>query len=369
MSDKQPTVLLLANQFQVRGSSLYTLRLAPALAKEGIRAPVLTTRARWVDPDTRNRLEIMEFENLFTPVWGRVVQRLVLKRLKERPPDLIHVQSRSMLPLGTWLARSLQIPYVLTVHDYLPPREKFPFDRTWGKRIIAVSKSVQKDLQQRCHLPDDLFEVIHTGIGNPVELKVLPVLDPTHIPVIGTAGPLEAGKGLPYFLGAAQKVLASGNKVEFLIAGAGPEERNLRRLARDLKITEWVTFIPNLLDFTQALAAMDIFCLTSVKQGLGTIMLEAMGLGKPVIATGAGGVYTVIRDHETGLVIPPEDSGALARKIVELLDDPVRARSIGELGRREVLEKFSVEQMAQRTAEVYRKLLVINTRVPLPVAS
>ncbi|HUF37494.1 MAG TPA: glycosyltransferase family 4 protein, partial [Anaerolineales bacterium] len=171
------------------------------------------------------------------------------------------------------------------------------------------------------------------------------------------AGPLEAIKGLPFLLGAAAKVLRNRQDVEFLIAGSGPEEEGLRRLARELEISGHVTFVPNLLDFTESLAAMDIFCLPSLRQGLGTIMLEAMALGKPVIATGVGGVYSVVREGETGLVVPPQDSSRLAERILELLNDPVRARAIGESGRRLVQSEFNVETMVRRTAELYREIL------------
>ena len=141
------------------------------------------------------------------------------------------------------------------------------------------------------------------------------------------------------------------------MAGAGPEEENLRRLARELGINRNVTFASNLYDFAASLAAMDIFCLPSLRQGLGTIMLEAMALGRPVIASGVGGIYSVVRNNETGLVVPPSDSASLAERILELLHDPVRAgpsakRAAGSCG-----EEFGVERMVAQTADLYRDVL------------
>ncbi len=176
--------------------------------------------------------------------------------------------------------------------------------------------------------------MIHAGVEIPSDADLTPVLSPGRVPVVGTAGPLEALKGLPFFLGAAQRVLAENPQVQFLIAGAGPEEQNLRRLARELKIVEAVTFVPKLYDFSTALEAIDIFCLPSLRQGLGTIMLEAMGRGIPVIASGVGGVFSVVSDNETGLVVPPSNSARLAERILELLSDPLRARTLGSNGRR-----------------------------------
>lgn len=350
-------VLLFAGPFQVRGSSAYTIRLAARLGEHGFSPQVICPDARLIDRARRADLPIAEYPHLNFPVWGRVVMELLRRDLASEPPDLVHIQSRSVLPQGTWLARRLERPFVLTVHDYVPPNERLAFDRRLGRRIIAVSESVRSELLSRTGLTDELVTVIPSGVESTVDAEALPVLDPGHVPVVGTAGPLEAVKGVPFFLGAARNVLAAHKEVEFLVAGAGPEEENLRRLARELDITEHVTFVPNLLGFTGSLAAMDIFCLPSLKQGLGTTMLEAMALGKPVIASGVGGVYSVIRDGETGLVVPPKDSGRLAERILEVLDDPMRARAIGESGRRLVQKEFNVETMVRRTAGLYEEVL------------
>jgi glycosyltransferase involved in cell wall biosynthesis len=262
-----------------------------------------------------------------------------------------------MQPYGVHLARGLKVPYIVTVHDYLSPRERLRLDKTYGKRVLTVSQSVKSELLLQARLPSELVTVIHAGVEIPADEDLKPVLAPDKLPVVGTAGPLEAVKGLPFFLGAAQRVLASHPEVQFLIAGAGPEEENLRRLVRELNIVEAVTFVPNLYDFSTALEAMDIFCLPSVRQGLGTIMLDAMGRGIPVIATGVGGVYSVVSDGETGLVVPPSNSTRLAERILELLEDPLRARNLAANGRELVREEFNVERMVQETAELYREIV------------
>lgn len=347
-------VLLFAGRFEVRGSSKYTLRLGQHLGEHGVTAAVVCSDAEQVDSGTRSGLTLWEYPHLGLPVWGRVVMDLIRRDFDEAPLDLIHIQTRSVLSQGLWLARRLERPAVLTVHDYLNPRERLRVDRTCVRQIIAVSEAVKADLIEREGFPDDYVTAIHSGVDVPEIVEAPPVLDPGHTPVVGTAGPLEAVKGLPFFLGAAAKVLAVRQNIEFLIAGAGPEERSLRRLARELGITSKVTFIPKLYDFSQSLEAMDIYCLPSLRQGLGTVMLEAMARARPVIATGVGGVYSAIRDNETGLVVPPSESGRLAERILELLDDPLRARAIGEAGRRLVREEFGVGKMVERTAELYR---------------
>jgi glycosyltransferase involved in cell wall biosynthesis len=362
MSEIEPSILLFSGRFSVRGSCSYTLRLAERLPTQGMRVTVACPDARKVEPERRRELNIREFSHLHLPLWGQVVMPMMLQQLKLDPPDLIHIQSRNAASCGMWLARELQCPFIMTVHDYLQPDERFVVDQTWCRRIIAVSDSVKNDLRERTDLPCSLISVIPSGVDTNETVDETSVLKSDRVPVVGTAGPLEAVKGLPFFLGAAARVLATGRDVEFVIAGAGPEEANLRRLAVQLKIDSHVTFVPNLFEFGDALAAMDIFCLPSLQQGIGTIMLEAMALGRPVIATKVGGVHQVVRDNKSGLLVPSSNSEVLADRILELLNDPPRAREIGREARSEVLQEFSVDRMISRTVTLYREILKENTK-------
>ncbi len=366
MSEVEPSVLLIAGRFSVRGSCAYTLRLAEHLPQRGFRTSVICPDAHMLDRERRRELHIDELSQLDWPLWGNVVRGLLLRQLWSNPPDLIHVQSRGALAQGMWLARRLRLPFLLTVHDYLQPNERLVIDRRWCQRIIAVSDSVRADLIQRTRLPENLVSVIHSGVDRAASCEMLKVFTPNRTPVVGTAGPLEAVKGFPFFLGAAARVLATGREVEFLIAGAGPEESNLRRLARELGINDKITFVPNLLDFDDALAAMDVFVLPSLQQGIGTIMLDAMAMGRPVIATRVGGVYCAVHDNETGLLVPPSNSEALAARIVELLDDRPKAQSIGRAARDLVEREFGVAGMIDQTAALYREVLD-RSLTPQPV--
>lgn len=356
-ADSPIDVLLFAGPFEVRGTSAYTLRLAQYTTEYGIKTRVVCPDATKVDPGMRSKLDLLEYRHLNVPLLGQIVIRLVKQELMKNPPDLIHIQSRHVLQQGQWLARKIKCPFILTVNDYLQSDEKLRIDMRWCKGIITVSESVKKDLLARTGLPEELILVISSGVHVPEHSQISPVLSHDRQPVVGTAGPLEAIKGLPYFLGAASRVLAVNPKVQFLISGAGPEESNLRHLARDLEISENVTFVSNLYDFSISLEAMDIFCLASLRQGLGTIMLEAMSLAKPVIATGVGGIYSVIRDGETGLVVPPSNSESLSDSILKLLEDPLKARAMGESARELVSQEFRVETMVEKTVEQYKMAL------------
>lgn len=358
MSDQpSPRIVLLSGAFQVRGSSAYTLTLAEHFRELKFEVMVVCTDAAAVSHFRRNRLDIHEVRHLGVPVWRRVVRGSLRRRLEEFQPDLIHVQSRDVLPHGNWLASSMKCPLILTVHDYLAKRERLRFDSQWGRRIIAVSDSVRRALVERLAIDPAIVSVVNSGVDVPDSIEPDDVLADDHVPVVGTASPLEVGKGLHFFLDAARQVLDSGRDVQFLIAGAGPEEANLRRQASRLKIQGNVTFMPNLWDFSASMSAMDIFCLPSLSQGLGTIMFQAMALGRPVIATSVGGGHGVVRDNENALVVKASDADHLANRIIELLLDPARARRIGMAGRATIKEQFRAERMVQAVGELYRSVL------------
>lgn len=357
MPDPLLKVLLLAGRFEFRGSSRQTLTLARHLPEHQIEALIVCTDAAALPLADRRCLQLREQRHLDSPLVGRLAEWLLTSDLRHDPPDLIHVQQRHMLSIGRRLAYRLQRPYVASISDYLGPRETLRFEWRWCRKLIAVSQSVKDELVRVAGIPDDRIVVIHSGVGDGAPSDTSDVLVPHRAPVIGTAGPLEPSKGLRYFVDAIPHVLAPHPHAEFLIAGAGPEEHNLRRQVKDLKVAEHVTFVPNVMALSNSLAAMDIFVLPSLRQGLGTIMLEAMLRGRPVIATSAGGVDRVVADGHTGLLVPPRDAAALAARINELLDDPLRARAIGQAARSMVTAEFPVDRMVEQTANLYRDVL------------
>jgi glycosyltransferase involved in cell wall biosynthesis len=357
MEEHLPSVILVSTAFQVRGSSSYTLRLAESLSEFGFAPTIITPDSEQIPEITRRTLDIIDCNLADMPLLRPVSTLLAARDISPLKPVLMHIQSRDALPFGLAVAKRLKVPVIATMHDYFASRDRLTLPPTEVSRVIAVSDSVKAGILEWTSIPESMIEVIHSGVRVPDADHVHEVFSVDQIPVIGTAGPLERSKGLPYFLQAARTVLDAGHDVEFLIAGSGPEEHQLRRLTRDLKLTSRVTFISSLLEFTEPLKAMDVFCLPSLEQGLGTVMLEAMALSRPVIATQVGGVSTIVRDGETGLIIPPSDSDRMAERMIELLTDPLRARRIGQTARQLVIDHFHSTQMVQQTASVYLSVL------------
>lgn len=370
MSTDSQTVILAAGPLQVRGTSSYTLRLAELLPDHGFSPVIISPDLASLPEEARPKCPTYEHLLLSSPMFRPLSNGLVARDAAAHKPSLVHIQSRHALPFGFALAKRLDLPCIVTIHDHERGLGRsMSAAQTQIKRLITVSASVKDSLISEHSMSEDLITVIHSGVTIPDLIDNSEVLGSHRIPVVGTAGRLEESKGFPYFIKAARQVLDAGNDVEFLIAGTGPEERRLRALARQLGLSKHLTFITNLPDFKSAIRAMDIFCLPSLMQGLGTVMLEAMSLGRPVIATGVGGVTSIVRDDETGLVIPASDSDALASRIIELIRDPIRARAIGSAARQKVIESFDATQMVERTAAEYRAAINIEQKSSVATTS
>jgi glycosyltransferase involved in cell wall biosynthesis len=141
------------------------------------------------------------------------------------------------------------------------------------------------------------------------------------------------------------------------VVGKGPDWDAMVRLHRELGLGEVVTLLGDVtrdqlaVEYTNA----DCFCLPSVQEGFGIVFLEAMAAGLPIVACRAAAVPEVVRDGETGVLVPPRDSAALAGALGALLADPGRARALGEAGRRRA-PSFALEPVAERFLDTVRSL-------------
>lgn len=363
MSTNLQTVILVAGPLQVRGTSSYTLRLAEMLPDYGYSPVIVTPDLSSLPEEAHPTCPTYEHLLLSSPLFRSLTNGIVAQDVSAHKPCLVHIQSRHALTFGFALAKRLNLPCIVTIHDHDRSLQRtMNAGQTQMKRLIAVSSSVKDSLVADQSVNEQLITVIHSGVTVSDLVDNSEVLSGQRIPVIGAAGRLEESKGFPYFIKAARKVLDTGVDVEFLIAGTGPEERRLRALARQLKLSDHLTFITNLPNFRSAIRAMDIFCLPSLMQGLGTVMLEAMSLGRPVIATGVGGVTSIVQHDETGVVIPASDSDTLSDRILELLQDPIRARAIGSAARQRVIEAFDAKRMVELTTDEYRAAIATGSK-------
>lgn len=168
-------------------------------------------------------------------------------------------------------------------------------------------------------------------------------------------------KDHPMFLRAAARVHGAVPDAAFIIAGEGELLASLRELATKLGIERDVFFIGRCDNVADLLFASDVGVLSSKAEGFANAVLEYMAAGLPVVATDAGGVREAIVEGESGFVVPAGDEHMMAERIIEVLNDPKRARRMGEHGK-EIVKKFSSEHHLRNTLELYDELLATPNR-------
>jgi starch synthase (maltosyl-transferring) len=180
---------------------------------------------------------------------------------------------------------------------------------------------------------------------------------PVEAPLVTTIGRLHEQKGISTFLRAAASLLHSRPDARFLVVGTGPLEDQLKAEARQFHIADSVTFLGFTDDVPAVLAATDVFALASLWEGMPNALLEAQAAGVPAVATRVEGTVDIVEDGRTGVLVLPKDVPALATSILRLLDDPARARRLGEAARDHVRAHFTLDAMVRGHEDLYARLL------------
>lgn len=241
------------------------------------------------------------------------------------------------------------------------------FINRWIDRIVAVSVDLQGDLAKS--FGAQRVKCIHNGIAleqvkvtkPPRELRRELNIGPQEF-VIGTMGRLVPVKGLETFLKAARIIRARTDTVKFLVVGDGPLKGALEALTRHYELERDVLFLGHRDDSYDLLAMMDVLVLPSLSEGIPMVLLEALALARPVVASAVGGIPEVIEDRVSGWLVAPRRDGEIADACIALMNDGDLADRFGLAGQQRVSQHFSVRSMAEKVAGVYRTLLQTTQR-------
>jgi len=265
--------------------------------------------------------------------------------------------------------------FLARVNIILATQHLFPGITWWRERLeqklvsfivdtyIAVSNDVARQMREII-TPGDKVEVVHNGIiienyeGGGNGINTSEAFDSIKrgrdtSPVVLTVARLDKQKGHTYLLKAAADVPGA----LFVFAGDGPERADLEKEAEELRLSDRVIFLGQRNDVRELLLGCDLFVLPSLFEGLPLSIMEAMAAGKPVIASDIGGVNELIRDGETGYLVPPGDTHALARRINTLISDPALARKMALAGKTLVEKEFSADSMVAGVTGIYKRYL------------
>ncbi|HXF69543.1 MAG TPA: glycosyltransferase family 4 protein [Thermoflexus sp.] len=272
-------------------------------------------------------------------------------------------------------ARLARVPFVWYMRDFWlsESRPRHLWADRLGKGLLcaAAAHVIANSYATAAHLPcRRKVTVIHNGIE--VE-RYHPGMDgapfrqrygiPPHVPLIGTVGRLRPWKGQERFLRVLARVREAAPEVWGVVVGGasfGVEDdypQRLEQLSAALGLKDRLVFTGHLEDVRPALAAIDVFVHPGDPEPFGLVNIEAMAMGKPVVAFAHGALPEIVIDGQTGLLVPPGDEEAMARAIRRLLQNPTQRFALGSAGRERVQECFVAQRMAQRVHEVLKQVI------------
>jgi glycosyltransferase involved in cell wall biosynthesis len=289
----------------------------------------------------------------------------VLRRLR---PDLIHAHDSHAVAMAS-LALSMgssgpKPPLVAArrVDFHLRDNALSRWKYRQVDRFVCASDLIAQMLVHD-GVPAEAVVTVHEGIDL-AKVDAAPAANvhqefwlPHHAPVVGNVAALVPHKGQRHLIEAAALVLRQVPDARFVLAGEGDLRESLTHQIRERHLEKHVIlagFRPDVLSFHKA---FDLFVMSSITEGLGTSILDAMACGKAVVATRTGGIPEVVVDGATGLLVPPRDDRALAEAIVRLLCDPDQRARMGAAGLARVRERFSAERMVKDTIAVYEEVV------------
>ena len=222
--------------------------------------------------------------------------------------------------------------------------------------IICNSSEMARFATDYYRAPSERVSVVYNGVDAE---RFMACRNPRRSggPVVGTVGRIERQKNLDVFLEAAECFRRSQPGARFEIVGEGSDRPRLERRVGELGLSDAVSFKGTTDDVPGFFSRLDQFWLTSDWEGTPNVVLEAMAAGVPVVATRVGGTPEVVEQGRTGVLVPASDAAAVCSAALALAADPARASRMGDDARIAVIERFSLQRMAERTATVYWSVL------------
>ncbi len=287
--------------------------------------------------------------------------------LREERIDVLHSHKFGSNLWGTVIGRMARVP-VIVAHEHTWSYEGKPWRRIADREVIARGSSAfiavsREDLRRMIEIegidPDDVM-FIPNGIPAPpppsgsdvrAELGIAP-----DAPVIGTVSVLRPQKALDVLLRATHVLIGEFPGLKVLIAGEGDRRFALEDLTAELGLEDAVMFLGVRTDVPDVLAALDVAVNSSDFEGSALSLMEYMEAARPVVATRVGGNPDLIQDGVNGRLVEPQDPGAFAAAVAELLRDPERAREMGRRGQQRRREEFDIDVMVRRLEQLYVRL-------------
>ncbi len=313
----------------------------------------------------------------------------LIKIIQKEKIDLLHIHiwNPASGRYGLLAAQRLNIPYIITEHD---PFELSPF-KSWIKNklikdtkgIIAISEKNKELLGKLYPSLKSRIVTIHNGIDTTWFASQLLSFSPLEkekyreqifeveerskkagtemtTPIITTIAELHPRKGLIYLLKACEILTKKDFNYKCIIIGEGEQRKEIESFIKTHQLEKYIILLGRRHEIPHLLAASDVFVLPSLNEAFGLVLLEAMMVGLPIVATNNGGIPEIIEDGKNGILVPPKDAQAIAEAIEKILSSSKLREKMSEKNQEDVRKKFEVKDMVKKTEEVYRSILQDN---------
>ncbi|MDP8263815.1 MAG: glycosyltransferase family 4 protein [Candidatus Ancaeobacter aquaticus] len=296
--------------------------------------------------------------------------------MRKNKYDIIHTHSSKAGILGRFAAKLAGIPIIIhTPHGHIfygyfsafITNIFIIFERItalFTDKIITLTHRGTEEHVMMNIAPADKFVTIYSGINirkDPFSIDINKKKQELNIAketlVIGNIARLADIKGQKYLIEAMPEICSKVPNCCLILVGDGPAKNELLQVVHNLDIVNKVLFLGLRTDIAELISIMDIFILPSLNEGMGKVLLQSQHLGKPIIATDVGGVREIVTNGVNGFLVTSRDSGSIAQRSIELLKSDAMRTKMGDAGRANVGERFSIETMVKNIASLYEELL------------
>lgn len=292
----------------------------------------------------------------------------IIRIIKEKNIHILHSHEYKSDIIAFFISRFVKIQIVTTIHGWIENTFKSKVYIEAGKKtlpyfnkVIAVSPKIKSQLLS-LGVSERNISLIYNGIvvenynpgSYPQRLLRTKYNIPDEAILIGNVGRLSQEKGQTQFLLAAKEVCRQNDKTYFVIIGDGPDYDQLKKTAIQYHIENKVIFTGHVQDVRPFYQDLDIIALTSFTEGFPNVILEALCMNKPVVATDVGGVADIVIDGVTGYLVKAGHYQDIAAKLIKLVEYPEIANLLVENGKKRIKERFQFNKRVEKIEELYR---------------